>query len=206
MKFNSSLKISNTDNNIEEFHITSIPNNLSIETLFEEHYEKLYLKQNLMDVKIIETKDNNLITIFDSFDENHKTYFAEYSSEFNPKDIYPINENKFTKIDIKRNITILEKNSCYIFINNVNGLNITSFEFFISKKEAEQDINLENNTKKYLYLSKDKTYNINLKNSNGSKLIKLSGKTKNSQTSIESNIILNENNIYYELEKGKEYS
>ena len=52
----------------------------------------------------------------------------------------------------------------------------------------------------------NKTHRISLNNSLDSKLIKLSGKTKNSQISIGNNIILNENNIYYELEKGKEYS
>ena len=58
LKYNSSLKINSIDDKEGKIFITSIPNNLSIETLFEEHYDKLYLKQNLMDVKIIETKDD----------------------------------------------------------------------------------------------------------------------------------------------------
>ena len=206
LKYNSSLKINSIDDKEGKIFITSIPNNLSIETLFEEHYDKLYLKQNLMDVKIIETKDDNLIATFDSFDENHKTFYAKYSSEFNPRDIYPINNDTFKSINIKKEIIKLERNSAYIFINDVNELNTTSFEFFISKKEAELNINLEKNTEKYLYLSMNKTHRISLNNSLDSKLIKLSGKTKNSQISIGNNIILNENNIYYELEKGKEYS
>ena len=206
LKPNSHFKINNTKNVTELITITSISNNIDIEALFEDQYDELYLNQNVTNVKFIETKENNLIVNFDSFDENHETYYSKYSLEINPKDIFPTNKNKFPKIDIKNDIITLEKNSTYILINEANESNPSQFEFFINKIEIEEkEIILQNHKEKYLYLNCNKTYKITL-NSSFPRLMKLSKKTIKSNITIDNNIPLNIDNMFINLDQNKSYN
>ena len=208
LKPNSHLKISNTKNVTELITITSISNNIDIEALFEDQYDELYLNQNVTNVKFIETKENNLIVNLDSFDENHEAYYSKYSLEINPKDIFPVNKNKFSKIDIKNDIVTLEKNSTYILINDAIESNPSQFEFFINKKEIEEkEIILQNNNEKYLYLNCNKTYKITL-NSSYPRQMKLSKKTNKSKITIDNNdnTTLNNDKMFFNLANNKSYN
>lgn len=207
IEFNDFLTVNKTGNLDGLVKITSIPNsNLYIELLFDNNYDNLFLKQKFTNIKIIETIADNLIAVFDSFDENHEVYYAKYSKDtMSPKDIYPINGDKFTTINIKKDIVNLEKESVYIIINKVSEYYLSSLEFFITQKDnKKEEIILINDTEKYLYLNKDKTYNINLNKIKNSRLIKLSSKTINSKITINNNIKLDKENIYYELNKNTE--
>ena len=191
----------------ENVKITSIPNsNVYIEQLFGENFDELLLKQKFTNIKIIQTNTNNLISSFDSFDENNDIYYAKYSVDnFNPKDIHPINVNSFTKIDKKKDLITLDTKSTYIIINKVYDQYLSSFEYFIAPEiNNNNEINLVKDSEKYIYLNTNKEYKINTKNIKNPRLIKLSDKTKNSVITINDDKI-DKDNIFYELKKDEEY-
>ena len=191
----------------ENVKITSIPNsNVYIEQLFGENFDALLLKQKFTNIKIIQTNTNNLISSFDSFDENNDIYYAKYSVDnFNPKDIHPINVNSFTKIDKKKDLITLDMKSTYIIINKVYDQYLSSFEYFIAPEiNNNNEINLVKDSEKYIYLNTNKEYKINTKDIKNPRLIKLSDKTKNSVITINDDKIDKEN-IFYELKKDEEY-
>ena len=191
----------------ENVKITSIPNsNVYIEQLFGENFDELLLKQKFTNIKIIQTNTNNLISSFDSFDENNDIYYAKYSVDnFNPKDIHPINVNSFTKIDKKKGLITLDTKSTYIIINKVYDQYLSSFEYFIAPEiNNNNEINLVKDSEKYIYLNTNKEYKINTKDIKNPRLIKLSDKTKNSVITINDDKI-DKDNIFYELKKDEEY-
>ena len=191
----------------ENVKITSIPNsNVYIEQLFGENFDELLLKQKFTNIKIIQTNTNNLISSFDSFDENNDIYYAKYSVDnFNPKDIHPINVNSFTKIDKKKDLITLDMKSTYIIINKVYDQYLSSFEYFIAPEiNNNNEINLVKDSEKYIYLNTNKEYKINTKDIKNPRLIKLSDKTKNSVITINDDKI-DKDNIFYELKKDEEY-
>ena len=191
----------------ENVKITSIPNsNVYIEQLFGENFDELLLKQKFTNIKIIQTNTNNLISSFDSFDENNDIYYAKYSVDnFNPKDIHPINVNSFTKIDKKKDLITLDQKSTYIIINKVYDQYLSSFEYFIAPEiNNNNEINLVKDSEKYIYLNTNKEYKINTKDIKNPRLIKLSDKTKNSVITINDDKI-DKDNIFYELKKDEEY-
>ena len=191
----------------ENVKITSIPNsNVYIEQLFGENFDELLLKQKFTNIKIIQTNTNNLISSFDSFDENNDIYYAKYSVDnFNPKDIHPINVNSFTKIDKKKDLITLDTKSTYIIINKVYDQYLSSFEYFIAPEiNNNNEINLVKDSEKYIYLNTNKEYKINTKDIKNPRLIKLSDKTKNSVITINDDKI-DKDNIFYELKKDEEY-
>ena len=191
----------------ENVKITSIPNsNVYIEQLFGKNFDELLLKQKFTNIKIIQTNTNNLISSFDSFDENNDIYYAKYSVDnFNPKDIHPINVNSFTKIDKKKDLITLDMKSTYIIINKVYDQYLSSFEYFIAPEiNNNNEINLVKDSEKHIYLNTNKEYKINTKDIKNSRLIKLSDKTKNSVITINDDKI-DKDNIFYELKKDEEY-
>ena len=191
----------------ENVKITSIPNsNVYIEQLFGENFDELLLKQKFTNIKIIQTNTNNLISSFDSFDENNDIYYAKYSVDnFNPKDIHPINVNSFTKINKKKDLITLDMKSTYIIINKVYDQYLSSFEYFIAPEiNNNNEINLVKDSEKYIYLNTNKEYKINTKDIKNPRLIKLSDKTKNSVITINDDKI-DKDNIFYELKKDVEY-
>ena len=191
----------------ENVKITSIPNsNVYIEQLFGENFDELLLKQKFTNIKIIQTNTNNLISSFDSFDENNDIYYAKYSVDnFNPKDIHPINVNSFTKIDKKKDLITLDMKSTYIIINKVYDQYLSSFEYFIAPEiNNNNEINLVKDSEKYIYLNTNKEYKINTKDIKNPRLIKLSDKTKNSVITINDDKI-DKDIIFYELKKDEEY-
>lgn len=190
-----------------EIRISSIPNtNVYLELLTEKNYDKLFLWQKFTSIKFIQTDENNLIANFDSFDDNNKVYYAKYKMDIlSPKDIYPINKNKFNSVNIKEQIITLECNSTYIIIYDVTEYYLSSLELFITQKENEnQDIYLHENEEKYLYLNKGKTYQLKLENINNYRIMKLSSKTINSKIIIGDNNIIDKENKYFKLERNKD--
>ena len=212
LKYNESINFSTKNNKDETIKITSIPNsNVYIELLIKDKYDKLSLKQKFSNIKIIQTNENtNLISFFDSFDDNNEIYYTKYSAEkMSPKDIHPIKADKFTKLETRGELINLDKNSTYIIINKVFDYYLSSFEYFIAPKEnLEKDIILNENSENYLYLDKNSNkgnYTLNTDNIEGTRLIKLSKKTKDSKITINDKDTLDKDNMYYELKKGQKF-
>ena len=205
LKYSSYLTVNKSGVDTETIKISSIPSkNVNIQLLLGNNYDNLYLKQKFTNIRIIEAKDN-LIATFDSFDENTEVYFRKYTEDIAPKDFFPINKYLFDKINIKDDIIKLEKDFTYIIINDVTEFYFSSLEFFITQENSSStDINLVKNNEKYLYLNKDKNYILHLDPNENSRLIKLSRKTINSKITINDNIILNKENMYYKLENNND--
>ena len=212
LKYNEFINF-RTKNNIDEtIKITSIPNsNVYIELLNKDKYDKLLLKQKFSNIIIIQTNENNdLISFFDSFDDNNEIYYTKYSAEkMSPKDIHPIKVDKFTKLETRGELITLNKSSTYIIINKVFDYYLSSFEYFIAPKEnLEKDIMLNENSENYLYLDKTSNngnYTLNTDNIAGTRLIKLSKKTKDAKIKINNKDTLDKDNMYYELKKGQKF-
>ena len=203
LRYNSYLTVNKSGVNPETIKISSISStNVNIQLLLGNNYDNLYLKQKFTNIRIIEAKDN-LIATFDSFDENTEVYFRKYTEDIAPKDFFPINKYLFDKINIKDDIIKLEKDSTYIIVNDVTEFYFSSLEFFITQENSRStDINLDKNNETYLYLNTDKNYKLNLDQTENSRLIKLSRKTINSKITINDNIVLNKENMYYKLENN----
>ena len=207
IEYGGNLTIKHVGSEEEKVYITSIPNsNVFIEVLYKQDYDNHYLKQKFTNIKIIETQDNNLIANFDSFDGNNELYLAKFDKDtMSPKDINPININKFEIID-RTKIYSLENHSTYIIINKVKDYYLSSFELFITRKDSEdKEITIdEKNAANYIYLSNSKKYLIRFRNP-VSRLIKLSSKTLDSKIKDnEGNIILDKDNVYYELKDNED--
>ena len=210
LEYNNFLTIKSKESKPVEIKITSIPNsNVLIEQLTKNNYDELKMKRKFSNVYIIDTKeDTNLISLFDSFEDYNEVYYTKYSAKnMSPKDINPMKQDKFTKIDKGKLIT-LDKNSTYIIINKVFEYYFSSFEYFIAPKEKiEKNVYLHGNNEKHLYLDINSTggnFIIDTNDIADKRLIRLSTKTKDSKITINENYTLDKNNLYYELKKGQE--
>ena len=209
--YNRFLTVNNLGSESKQIKITSISSlNINIEQLTEYKYDDVTMKKKFSNVYIIDTKDNtNLISFFDSFEDYNEVYYTKYSPEnISPKDIHPIKLDKFTKIEKGKLIT-LDKSSTYIIIDKVFDYYFSSFEYFISPMEnLENNIKLKESNEKHLYLDINSTggnFIIDTSNITGTRLIRLSTKTKDSKITINDNYILDKNNMYYELKKDQEF-
>ena len=209
--YNRFLTVNNLCSESKQIKITSISSlNINIEQLTEYKYDDVTMKKKFLNVYIIDTKDNtNLISFFDSFEDYNEVYYTKYSPEnISPKDIHPIKLDKFTKIEKGKLIT-LDKSSTYIIIDKVFDYYFSSFEYFISPMEnLENNIKLKESNEKHLYLdinSAGGNFIIDTSNITGTRLIRLSTKTKDSKITINDNYILDKNNMYYELKKDQEF-
>ncbi len=209
--YNRFLTVNNLGSESKQIKITSISSlNINIEQLTEYKYDDVTMKKKFSNVYIIDTKDNtNLISFFDSFEDYNEVYYTKYSPEnISPKDIHPIKLDKFTKIEKGKLIT-LDKSSTYIIIDKVFDYYFSSFEYFISPMEnLENNIKLKESNEKHLYLdinSAGGNFIIDTSNITGTRLIRLSTKTKDSKITINDNYILDKNNMYYELKKDQEF-
>ena len=210
LEYNNFLTIKSKESKRVEIKITSIPNsNVLIEQLTKNNYDELKMKRKFSNVYIIDTKeDTNLISLFDSFEDYNEVYYTKYSANnMSPKDINPMKQDKFTKIDKGKLIT-LDKNSTYIIINKVFEYYFSSFEYFIAPKEKlEKNVYLHGNNEKHLYLGvggAGGNFIIDTNDIADKRLIRLSTKTKDSKITINENYTLDKNNLYYELKKGQE--
>ena len=209
--YNRFLTVNNLGSESKQIKITSISSlNINIEQLTEYKYDDVTMKKKFSNVYIIDTKDNtNLISFFDSFEDYNEVYYTKYSPEnISPKDIHPIKQDKFTKIEKGKLIT-LDKSSTYIIIDKVFDYYFSSFEYFISPMEnLENNIKLKESNEKHLYLdinSAGGNFIIDTSNITGTRLIRLSTQTKDSKITINDNYILDKNNMYYELKKDQEF-
>ena len=179
---NSSLTINSKSDSFEDdivIYITSILNNINLfkyETINNHILEQL--KSNAI-VLVYVQEDQEQILNLDSLERSLSFYYYKYDYDsINPKDFNPVNKALFTKYD--GNFINLDKNSIYIIYAEIYKLDffVNYLDLFISQKQADKDIILENDV---LYLKESNDfYSITFKESNFTKILKLSRKTKNS--------------------------
>ena len=155
-------------------------------------------------INVIHTQENQDQIINLNSNENSVLFYYwkyEFKDDFNPQDYYPINRKVLTKYD--ENILTLKKDSVYILIADIYKFDspINSIDIFISPLQADKNItNLEYD---FLYLKESEDpYNITFQDSNLTRILKLSKKTKNSLITLDGTSILNSENRYYELKSN----
>ena len=172
-------------------------------------FELMQLKREyfLYDFEIIQK--NKIIMIFEGYMTNilylknflnNKIKIAKFKDEMSYKDIINLNENYF--IDYNEDILTFDINEIYIIYFDNNNFEQNEIQFYLNKEESEKEVLLSKQN--YLYFKKDNKYII--KNPDLNILLKLSRKTIDSEIkSIDENIILDCNNLYYNASNSKEF-
>ena len=198
---NSSLIINSKTDSDDTIviYITSILNNINIfkYEIIIDHISTQLQRQGFIFVYVQEDEDQ--ILNLDSLENSLLFYYYKYNFDtISPKDFSSMNKTLFTKYD--GSFINLDKNSIYIIYAEIYKFNylINYLDLFISPKQVNKEILLETDAF-YLKESND-FYNITFKESNLSRILKLSRKTKDSEIiDINGKAILNANNLYYEL-------
>ena len=155
-------------------------------------------KKNL---SILEFYNDHILYLKEFFKNEVK--FAKFKDEMTLDDIININKNYFT--DLTGEIMHIKKNEIYIvyFDHNISEQNI--IQFFLWKEEADKEISLSNEFQQnYLYLKKNNIYKFE-NNENKNILFRLSKKTLNSEIKLYDKIILNKDNIYFNISAHKNF-
>ena len=146
-------------------------------------------------ISILEFYNDHILYIKEFLQNNIR--FAKYIDEMSLNDIINLNKNYFT--DINENILQIKKNDIYIiyFDHNISEQNI--IQFFLWKEESDKEISLlNNNNQNCFYLKANNKYKFE-NHGNKNILFKLSRKTLNSEIKLSDKIILNKDNIYYNI-------
>ena len=163
-----------------------------------------------LDYTLVSEKKN--LFIFEFYNEHilyirefltNEIKFARFRDEMSFNDIININKNYFT--DLNGDILNIKQNEIYIifFEHDISEQNI--IQFFLCKEESDKEILLlDDYNPNYLYLKSNNIYNIN-NNENKDILFKLSRKTLNSEIKSSDRLILNKENIYYNISNKKEF-
>ena len=149
-------------------------------------------KKNLY---ILEFNNDHILYLKEYFKNEVK--FAQFKDEMTFDDIININKNYFTYLT--GDILLIKKNEIYIiyFDHDISEQNI--IQFFLWKEESDKEISLSNDFQQnYLYLKTNNIYKFE-NNENKNILFKLSRKTLNSEIKLSDEIILNKDNIYYNI-------
>ena len=197
---NQSIIIISEDYSEEEFeiYVTSILNNVDI-IISNSLYSNISNSSDKNIILLVYTDNEGQILSLDSFENSLLFYYYKYDFvKISPKDFYPINKQLFYKYE--DNIVHLDNNSVYIIFVELYKFDYTynMLNLFISPEQVNKNLLIKNNI---IFLKQsDNYYNLTFENTNLSRILKLSRKTNDSEViSINGEIILNNNNLYYEL-------
>ena len=182
-------------------YVTSILNDIGLFSLDLSdtfHHKQDLTKSQIGIFRISESQD--YILNFDAWEKSFLFYYCKYDfNTTNPKDFFPINRKLFNKLD--QGILELKNSSTYIIIMELYRFDtfLKIFELFISPKQINKEILINNNNKLYLKESEE-YYNINFTESKFQRILKISKATKNCEIVGNKNEkILDSKNSYYEL-------
>ena len=190
METNSKLSITSLISDIE---FLTYYNNIKMENL-------LLFKGKLM--IILKAPEDHIFYGYDALSEIvNKMKYATYDDQMALDDILSGNEQYFKEYKNDDGILTLPKNNI-----NILFLDYSSFEqihLFLATKTTNEKIDISGRDTYFLFLEKDKTYELNFEENIENRMIKLSRKTLDSEIDIlDENIVLNSNNIYYQVKKG----
>ena len=190
METNSKLSITSLISDIEFLRYY---NNIKMENL-------LLFKGKLM--IILKAPEDHIFYGYDALSEIvNKMKYATYDDQMALDDILSGNEQYFKEYKNDDGILTLPKNNI-----NILFLDYSSFEqihLFLATKTTNEKIDISGRDTYFLFLEKDKTYELNFEENIENRMIKLSRKTLDSEIDIlDENIVINSNNIYYRVKKG----
>ena len=146
---------------------------------------------------IFKSNKEHILLLNNFINNKNKIKYLKYNDTIKYEDILNINDKYFQ--EYSEDLFILEKEETYIiyFDYDIND----NVHVAINPKECEENISFDPYKNNYLYLTKDKTYTLELPSDISDIMIKLSRKTSNSIISIGDNK-LDSNNLYYLYENN----
>ena len=187
-------------------YVTSVLNNINSLVLNALNVQtKVQIFKNGI-ILVYTQEDFDQILELGSYENSLLFYYRKYDfDEISPKDFNQINKEFFTNYDGA--FINIDKSSIYIVYFEIYKLDffMNILEIFIAQQQAKQDIslNIRESNKLYLKIS-DISYKINFNKTelNINIILKLSSKTNDSVVyGSNGNIILNDENSYYELKE-----
>ena len=134
-------------------------------------------------------------------DKKNKIKYTRFNNQMNLDDILEGNDEYFKEYTNNDAFIHFKKDELYILL--INYSSFTQLHYFLGPKIINEKINIIGSDTNFLFLEKNKTYELDFKDNTIDRLIKLSRKTLNSEINIiDANIVLNSNNIYHQLEDG----
>ena len=168
---------------------------------FESNQILLFKNKEIM---LLQVSEDHIFYGYNTFNSNlNQLKYAKYNEEMSLEDILEGNDKYFEQYTNNNALIYLPKDEVNILFMNYTQLDI--IHYFISKKNIGENINIIDTNTNFLFLEKNKIYELDFKDNKINRMIKLSRKTNNSQIIIEDeneNITLNSENIYYKIKEG----
>ena len=140
--------------------------------------------------------ENNLLN-----KKDNKLKYAQFNNEMNLNDILEGNDKFFKTYTNNDSIIHFSKNEIQIIFFDFSQKE--QIHYFLGPKEIDTNIDIINAKTNFIFLEKNKEYELNFENNKVDRMIKLSRKTPNSQIYIvNEDITLDSNNIYYQIKEG----
>jgi len=133
--------------------------------------------------------------------KENKIKYAIFNNEIKLNDILEGDGKYFKTYKNEDGFITLPKNEINIILMDYSKKD--QIHYLISPKNTKENIDIKGSDTNFLYLQKNKIYELDFKNNTKDRMIKLSRKTLNSTIIIkEENVTLDSNNLYYELKVG----
>ena len=132
--------------------------------------------------------------------KENKLKYTTYNGQMTLKDILDGNENYFKEYKNEDSYLTLSKYEIYILYVDCSG--VEQIQYYLAPKNTNENIFITGTDTNFLFLQKDKTYELDFTSNTFNRLIKLSRKTPLSKiTILDENdpVVLDSDNIYYEI-------
>ena len=185
-----------------EFRLSKIKSDIAFLTYknksINENYISIFL--NIKKIMFLQVSEDHIFYGYNPWIKiQNRIQYAKYNEQMKLDDILEGNENYFKEYKYENDFIIFQKDETYILSMEIYG----QLHYFISPKNVKESIDIIGTETNFLFLEKNKIYELDFKNNTIDRLINLSRKTLNSQINIiDENIILNSDNIYYQIKEG----
>ena len=187
-----------------EFRISKIKTDLTLLTQETKSFNENYIGfiSNNKTIIVFQFPEDHIFYASNIFyKKENKIKYTQFNNQMKLDDILEGNNEYFKEYTNDDDFIYFQKDEAYILIMNYSSF--TQTHYFLGPKKINENINIIGNDTNFLFLEKDKTYELDFKDNAIDRLIKLSRKTLNSEINIiDENIVLNSNNIYYQLKDG----
>ena len=160
------------------------------------YYENVFLANNKQ-LFIFQSSNDHLLHLINLFNlESNKIKYLIYNDSINYQDILNVNEKYFE--DYSGDIFNLTKNNIYIIYPNYDNIDSPN-QVYVSLNSLNEKINFTDNIINFLYLQKEKDYEIIFPQIDLNITLKLSRNSLDTEILLGEKKILDSNNLYYEL-------
>ena len=165
----------------------------------EEDFIELF---NIKKLKLLQLSEDHVFYVNNIFNyKENKIKYAIFNNEIKLNDILEGDGKYFKTYKNEDGFITLPKNEINIILMDYSKKD--QIHYLITPKNMKENIDIKGSDTNFLYLQKNKIYELDFKDNTKNRMIKLSRKTLNSTIIIkEENVTLDSNNLYYELKVG----